>query len=235
MLLEVNNLVAGYQGVSALHGISMAVDRGEVVAVVGSNGAGKSTLLKTLAGILRPESGEILFKGTNISREPPHRIVQKGIVMVPEGRLLFGRLTVEQNLILGAYTKKSSTVRSEILEEVYQLFPRLVERKKQLAGTLSGGEQQMVAIARGLMSRPELLLLDEPSLGLMPKMVELIFDMINQIKRRGLTILLVEQNVQEALEIADRGYVLQTGKIVSTGRSSDLLSSELIKRAYLGL
>ncbi|MGQ9824291.1 MAG: ABC transporter ATP-binding protein [Desulfotomaculales bacterium] len=234
-MLLVKELAVGYKGMPAVHDVSFEVREGEIVAIVGANGAGKSTILRAISGLLKPARGEINFLGQNISQWPPHRIVAAGIAHVPEGRLTFARMTVEQNLALGAYTVSSGAQKEALREEVYALFPRLRERRLQIAGTLSGGEQQMLAIARGLMSAPRLVLLDEPSLGLMPKLVDQIFDFVRQIKERGKTILLVEQNVREALELADRGYVLQTGRIVAEGTGKELLESDLVRRAYLGI
>ncbi len=235
MLLEVKDIVAGYSGVPAIHGVSFSIEEGEIVSMVGANGAGKSTILKTVSGLLRPERGTITFAGQRADGLPPHRLVAMGIAHVPEGRRLFARMTVQQNLIMGAYTQRSEAERAETLAEIYEIFPILKERRTQLAGTMSGGEQQMLAIARGMMSRPRLLMLDEPSLGLMPKLVTQIFELIRRIAARGTTILLVEQNVREALELCDRGYVLQTGKVVAEGTGDELLGSELVKKAYLGL
>lgn len=234
-MLRVKEIAAGYKGMPAVHDVSFEVREGEIVAVVGANGAGKSTILRAVSGLVKVTRGEINFLGQNISQWPPHRIVAAGIAHVPEGRLTFARMTVEQNLALGAYTISSAAEKDSLLEEVYTLFPRLQERRFQVAGTLSGGEQQMLAIARGLMSAPRLMLLDEPSLGLMPKLVDLIFDFVRRIKEKGKTILLVEQNVREALELADRAYVLQTGRIVAQGTGEELLASDLVRRAYLGM
>ncbi|BDG62379.1 ABC transporter ATP-binding protein [Caldinitratiruptor microaerophilus] len=234
-MLEVHDLHAGYRGTLVLQGVSLEVRQGEVVALLGSNGTGKSTLVRAVSGVIRPARGTITFRGERIDGLPAHRIVGKGIAHVPEGRLVFPRLTVEQNLLLGAYTKKDPQRRRVALERVFALFPRLQERRRQLAGTLSGGEQQMLAIARGLMSEPQLLMLDEPSLGVMPKLVTEILEMVRRIAREGTTVLLVEQNVREALEIADRAYVLQTGRIVLEGTGAELLDSELVRKAYLGL
>lgn len=234
-MLQVTDLKAGYKGMPAIHGISFSVREGEVVAIIGANGAGKSTILRALSGLVTPSEGEINFLGQNITRWPPHRIVAAGIAHVPEGRLTFARMTVDQNLALGAYTVSSQEKREKLREEAYTLFERLRERRQQQAGTMSGGEQQMLAIARGIMSSPHLLLLDEPSLGLMPKLVSGIFDMIRQIKESGRTILLVEQNVREALELADRAYVLQSGRIVAEGTGKELLESDLVRKAYLGI
>jgi ABC-type branched-chain amino acid transport systems, ATPase component len=234
-MLQVKDLNLGYKGTPAIHGISFDIQAGEVVAVVGANGAGKSTILRGISGIIRPQSGEIKFLGQPIHSKPAHEIVGMGIAHVPEGRLTFARMTVEQNLKLGAFTEKSPDAAAARLETVFDLFPRLRERRTQFAGTLSGGEQQMLVIARGLMSAPKLLMLDEPSLGIAPKIVTQIFDFIRRIKESGNTILLVEQNVREALELADRAYVLQTGRIVADGTGRELLASDLVRKAYLGL
>ncbi|RLG67515.1 MAG: branched-chain amino acid ABC transporter ATP-binding protein [Methanobacteriota archaeon] len=234
-MLEVKNIKVCYDDVPALHDVSFEVREGEIVSIVGSNGAGKSTILKTISGLLHPVSGEIRFEGERIDRDPPYAIVAKGIAHVPEGRRIFSRMTVLENLLLGAYTRKSQEERAETLERIFELFPILKERRNQRAGTLSGGEQQMLAIARGLMSRPKLLMLDEPSLGLMPILVTKLFDTIKRINEEGITILLVEQNVREALELADRAYVLVTGNIVLEGTGRELLEAEMVKKAYLGM
>ena len=234
-MLEVKNIRVCYDEVPALHDVSFQVNEGEIVSIVGSNGAGKSTILKTISGLLHPVSGEIWFNGERIDRYPPYAIVAKGIAHVPEGRRIFSRMTVLENLLLGAYTRKSQAERAETLERIFELFPILAERKNQRAGTLSGGEQQMLAIARGLMSRPKLLMLDEPSLGLMPILVTKLFDTIKRINEEGITILLVEQNVREALELADRAYVLVTGTIALEGTGEELLENEMVKKAYLGM
>ncbi|MDR3561158.1 MAG: ABC transporter ATP-binding protein [Negativicutes bacterium] len=234
-MLQAKDLKLGYKGTPAIHGITFGVNAGEVIAVVGANGAGKSTILRGISGVIPPLGGEIEFCGQRLNGMPAHKIVSLGIAHVPEGRLTFARMTVEQNLLLGAYTVKSEAEATGRLEEMYDLFPRLKERRTQLAGTMSGGEQQMLVIARGLMSDPKLLMLDEPSLGIAPKVVMQIFDFLRQVKATGKTILLVEQNVREALELADRAYVLQTGRIVAEGSGEELLGSDLVRKAYLGL
>ncbi len=235
MMLRVNDIHCGYDNVPVIFGASLEVAEGELVAIVGANGAGKSTAMRTIAGLMHPTRGSIEFMGENISRTPAHTTLKKGISFVPEGRRLFAKLTVRQNLELGAFTEKDRKVVEERLEEVYQLFPLLKERSRQTAETLSGGEQQMCAIARGMMSKPRLLMLDELSLGLMPALVEKVINAVVQINRRGTTVLLVEQMVQEALEVADRGYVIQTGRIVQSGPARDLLESEEVRKAYLGM
>ncbi|GAW91922.1 ABC transporter ATP-binding protein [Calderihabitans maritimus] len=235
MLLQVKDLKSGYKGVPAIHDVSFEIKKGEIVVIVGGNGAGKSTILRTISGLIRPTGGEIVFDGRRIDQLPAHEVVAAGIAHVPEGRWIFGRMTVQQNLILGAYTQKSEEERLKTLEMIYRIFPRLKERREQVAGTMSGGEQQMLAIARGLMSRPKLLMLDEPSLGIMPKLVMEILEMIREINQRGTTILLVEQNVHAALKLADRAYVLQTGRIVAEGAGRELMEDERIRKAYLGM
>jgi branched-chain amino acid transport system ATP-binding protein len=234
-VLEVRSINVSYNGTPVIYDASIVVQRGEVVSIVGSNGAGKTTLLKTISGILHPTFGKIFFEGTEIDTLPPHEIVKLGIAHVPEGRRIFGRLTVLENLGLGAYTKRSRQQRTMSLKQVFELFPILEEREAQIAGTLSGGEQQMLAIARALMAKPKLLMLDEPSLGLMPKLVTHIFEIVKEINQQGTSVLLVEQNVREALEIANRAYVLQTGKILVEGTGSELLETDLIRKAYLGM
>ncbi|TMJ16448.1 MAG: ABC transporter ATP-binding protein [Bacillati bacterium ANGP1] len=234
-MLEVAAIVAAYGEVRALWDVSLRVDEGEVVTLLGANGAGKTTTMRVLSGLLRPLSGSVTFAGRGIHRLAPPRIVQAGLVQIPEGRRLWPRMTVLENLELGAYAPHLRARRRETQDWVFSLFPRLAERRRQLAGTLSGGEQQMLAIGRGLMSRPRLLMLDEPSLGLAPILVREVFTIIGQINARGVTVLLVEQNVRQALEIAHRGYVLETGRVVRSGSARDLLEDPEIKRAYLGL
>jgi branched-chain amino acid transport system ATP-binding protein len=235
-MLEIRNASIGYKGgVVAVQDVSFNVKEGEVVALVGSNGAGKSTILRAISGLLKPQSGEILLNGEPLHTVPAYDIVRKGIAMVPEGRQLFGRLSVIDNLLLGAYAVESKEETEKTLREVLALFPRLEERKGQRAETLSGGEQQQLAIGRGLMSRPKLLMLDEPSLGIMPKLVSEIFRTVQEISKNGVTVLLVEQNVHEALHIAHRAYVLQTGRIVLEGNGKDLLQSDMVRQAYLGM
>ncbi|MBI5967670.1 MAG: ABC transporter ATP-binding protein [Deltaproteobacteria bacterium] len=235
-MLRVERIKVSYDEVPALHEVSFKVESGQIVSIVGANGAGKSTILKAISSALHPDEGAIFFEDQRLDQIPAHRVVEMGIAHVPEGRRLFSRLTVKQNLTLGAYTKKSLEHREATLRRIFQLFPVLQERQNQRAGTLSGGEQQMLAIARGLMSKPKLLMLDEPSMGIMPKLITEIFEMIQRMnKEEGITILLVEQNVQEALELAHYAYVLQTGRIIMEGKPSDLLQTDLIKKAYLGL
>jgi branched-chain amino acid transport system ATP-binding protein len=236
VLLGVRDLHVAYgSGVRALQGLSLEVRAGELVALVGANGAGKTTLLKSIAGLLRPQRGEIAFGGARIDGVDAPDRVRLGIALVPEGRRLFARLSVSENLTLGTYIDPDPGHRHETLERVYALFPVLRDRAAQRAGTLSGGEGQMLAIARALMSRPRLLMLDEPSLGIMPRMVDAILAVLGRLRGAGLTILLVEQNVPAALEVADRGYVVQTGRIVLSGPSGDLRDSDLVKKAYLGM
>ncbi|HLW61381.1 MAG TPA: ABC transporter ATP-binding protein [bacterium] len=234
-LLEVDSIVAGYGQVRALWDVSLIVDDGEIVSLLGANGAGKTTTMRVLSGLLRPQAGTVTFGGRVIHRLPSPRIVEAGLVQIPEGRRLWPRMTVLETLELGAYAPPLRARKQETLDWVLSLFPRLRERRTQLAGTLSGGEQQMLAIGRGLMSRPRLLMLDEPSLGLAPILVRDVFAIIREINARGVTVLLVEQNVRQALEIAHRGYVLETGRIVRAGSAADLLNDPEIKRAYLGI
>ena len=232
-MLKVNDINVYYGAIHAIKGVSFEVNGGEVVTLIGANGAGKSTILNTVCGLLRSRTGSIEFLDKNLAAVPAHKIVEMGMAHVPEGRRVFQQMTVEENLEMGAYTQARSTIAPN-LERVYQQFPRLKERRKQVAGTLSGGEQQMLAMGRGLMSSPRLLMLDEPSMGLAPILVEQIFEIIKQLHQAGTTILLVEQNARMALSVADRGYVLETGKIVATGTGDELLHDEAVKRAYLG-
>jgi branched-chain amino acid transport system ATP-binding protein len=233
-LLEVKNLKVGYGGIKALKGIDLTVAPGELVALIGSNGAGKTTTLKALAGLLHPSSGEIFYNGKSLHNIPAHRRVCDGLALVPEGRGIFARLTVAENLQMGAYIRNDTVQIGADLERMYALFPRLAERRAQPAGTLSGGEQQMVAMARALMSRPKLLMLDEPSMGLAPMMVTKIFETIRDISAQGVSILLVEQNAKLALEVAQRGYVLESGLITLSDSAAYLLGSDEVRRAYLG-
>jgi branched-chain amino acid transport system ATP-binding protein len=234
-MLKVSEIEVRYSGVPIIHNVSLEVGMGELVSVVGANGAGKSTLLKTVAGALHPSKGSIQFEDREVSHLSTADIVRMGITYIPEARLIFGPLTVEENLEIGAYVLKDDDAEKKNLEVVYQLFPRLKERRLQQGGTLSGGEQQMLAIGRGLMSNPKLLMLDEPSLGLMPKLVDEMLEAVAKLKEAGKTILLVEQNVREALELSDRGYVLQTGRTIHQGTGKELLNTEVIKKAFLGL
>ena len=234
-MLSVRGISVGYKELLAVQNVSFEVREGEVVSLVGSNGAGKSTIIKTIAGLLHPKAGEIYFDKEPIHLTPPYEIVKKKISMIPEGRRLFGRLSALDNLLLGSYALQSKEEIQKALESVFELFPILRERRNQRADTLSGGEQQQLAIARGLMSRPSLLMLDEPSLGLMPKLLSEIFKIIHEISQNGVTVLMVEQNVFEALQISHRAYVLQTGRIVLEGRGEDLLKSDLVRKAYLGM
>jgi len=234
-VLKVKSIEVFYGDLQALRGVSLEVNRGEVVSILGSNGAGKSTTLMAISGILKPRRGEILFEQDLIHRYPSSRIVALGIVQIPEGRQIFPTLTVIENLEMGAQFPKAKKMRNETLGWVFKLFPRLEERKGQLAGTLSGGEQQMLAIGRGLMSLPTLLMLDEPSLGLSPLLVKSIFDIIREINRQGTTILLVEQNVFHSLSLSDRAYVLENGSVVMSGTGKDLLTDPHIRQSYLGL
>ena len=233
-MLEIKDLKVSYGMIQAIKGISFEVNKGEVIALIGANGAGKTTILHTITGLLSADSGSVTYEGKDITRMPGHKIVSMGIAHVPEGRRVFANMTVLQNLKLGAYTRKDKAEIAETLEMVYTRFPRLKERKNQLAGTLSGGEQQMLAMGRALMSHPKIILMDEPSMGLSPIFVNEIFDIIEEVSKSGTTVLLVEQNAKKALSIADRGYVLETGKIVKEGKASDLLNDEAVKKAYLG-
>jgi branched-chain amino acid transport system ATP-binding protein len=234
-ILEVRNIKVRYSGLPVIQGLSLSVNSGETVCVVGSNGAGKSTLLRAIMGTQRAFEGKILFSGREIQRLRTEEIVRLGIVYVPEEKMLFRPLAVEENLMLGAYILADPQRVKENLDFVYTLFPRLKERRLQPASTLSGGEQQMVAIGRGLMSRPQILMLDEPSLGLAPKLVDEVLDTVRRLKAQGMTILLVEQNVREALDLADRGYVIQTGRIVGEGSGKELLASDQFRKAFLGI
>ncbi len=234
-MLDVNNIHSYYGNIHALKGISLTVEKGEIVTLIGANGAGKSTTLRTIMGILKPREGNVRLDGDELTRYKPHEIVYKGIAMVPEGRRVFARMSVTENLEMGAYSRSSKQEIAQDLERVFTLFPRLKERHSQLAGTLSGGEQQMLATARALMARPRILLMDEPSMGLAPVLVEVIFDTIQQINKDGTTILLVEQNALMALSIANRGYVLQSGEIVLQDKATNLKQNETVQKAYLGM
>lgn len=235
-MLNVSNIVTGYSGTLAvLHGVSFDVKGGEIVALLGSNGAGKTTTLRTLAGLMKPWSGSVQLKGEDISGLPAYEVVRKGLSLVPEGRLLFTKLTVHENLTMGAFTRKDKAEIADTLDMIYTLFPRVKERMRQQAGTLSGGEQQMVAIARGLMSKPDLLILDEPSLGLAPKLVKEVFAFVREINQTGVTILLVEQNVKETLALADRAFIIQDGKTTISGNSQELMGNDDVRKAYLGI
>lgn len=233
-MLQINDINVYYGNIHALKGVSLEINQGEIVTLIGANGAGKSTLLKTISGLLKPKNGEILFEGQSVAGNVAQAIVKKGISQVPEGRRVFSNMTVEENLELGAYLRKDKQGIREDFEKIYQLFPRLQERRKQQSGTLSGGEQQMLAMGRALMARPRLLLLDEPSMGLAPLLVKTIFRIIEEINHTGTTILLVEQNANMALSIADRAYVIEIGKIVASGSSEELNQSDQIRMAYLG-
>ena len=233
-MLKINDLVVRYGMIEAIKGINFEVNDGEIVTLIGANGAGKTTTMHTISGLLKPYAGSIMFDDVDISKKPSHDIVAMGIAQCPERRRVFASQSVEDNLMLGAYLRKNKSEIKEDLNKVYELFPRLLERKKQLAGTLSGGEQQMLAMGRALMSKPKILLLDEPSMGLSPLLVKEIFNIIKEINSQGTSILLVEQNAKMALAIADRAYVLETGKIVMSGTGEELLKSEDIKKAYLG-
>lgn len=233
-MLEVNDIHTYYGNIHALKGISIKVEEGEIVTLIGANGAGKTTTLRTISGILRPRKGNITFNGEDLSAYKAHELVYKGIAMVPEGRGIFAKLTVAENLDMGAYIRTDNQIKND-LERGFTIFPRLRERRSQIAGTLSGGEQQMLAMARALMARPRLLLLDEPSMGLAPILVESIFDTVQAINKEGTTILLVEQNALMALSIANRGYVLQTGQIVLSDSAASLSKNETVQKAYLGI
>ncbi len=232
-LLEVRDLRVAYGAIEAIKGISLDVEQGQVVTLIGTNGAGKTTTLRTLSGLLRPLAGEVVFDGQRLDRMAAHDVVKQGVAHAPEGRRIFPLMTVEENLELGAYSRKGQSIVKDV-DGVFERFPRLLERRAQKAGTLSGGEQQMLAIGRALMSRPRLLMLDEPSMGLAPLMIQLIFETIAELKEQGTTILLVEQNASAALSLADVGYVLETGRIVLTGPGRELLADENVRKAYLG-
>lgn len=234
-LLQLENVTAYYGDLQALFGVSLRVFAGEIVTLIGANGAGKTTTLRVISGIKRPAAGALRFSGQDVARVPAHRMVELGISHVPEGRQVFPFMTVRENLSLGAYTPRSRAHMKESLQEQLTLFPRLAERMNQLAGTLSGGEQQMVAIARGLMARPKLLLLDEPSLGLAPKIVDEVFEKIQEVRNTGITMLIVEQNVVSGLSISDRGYVIQHGSVLIEDTAKNLLSNEMVRAAYLGI
>lgn len=233
-MLEVKDLKVNYGMIQAIKGVSFHVEQGEVIALIGANGAGKTTILHTITGLLSPKEGSVVFEGTDITKIPAHKIVSMGMAHVPEGRRVFANLTVLQNLKMGAYTRKDKAEIQETLEMIYKRFPRLEERQNQLAGTLSGGEQQMLAMGRALMSHPKIIFMDEPSMGLSPIYVNEIFQIIQDVSKSGTTVLLVEQNAKKALSIADRAYVLETGNIVLEGRASTLLDNDDIKKAYLG-
>ena len=233
MLLEVKDIQVYYGAIHAIKGVSFEVNEGEIVTLIGANGAGKTTTLDTIAGLLRSRGGDIVFQGESIAHKAPHLIVKDGLALVPEGRRVFAQMTVEENLEMGAFTRTNSTVEPG-LEKVYELFPRLKERRRQIAGTLSGGEQQMLAMGRALMSAPKLMMLDEPSMGLAPILVEQVFDIIQSLHKAGTTILLVEKNAQMALSIADRAYVLENGKVSLSGTGEELAKSEQVQKAYLG-
>lgn len=233
-MLEVNDIQVYYGMIKAIKGVSFHVDAGEVIALIGANGAGKTTILHTISGLLTPKTGNVIFEGSDITKIPGHKIVSMGMAHVPEGRRVFAQLSVLQNLKMGAYTRKDKNEIAQTLKTVFERFPRLEERQNQLAGTLSGGEQQMLAMGRALMSHPKLILMDEPSMGLSPIFVNEIFDIIQEVSKSGTTVLLVEQNAKKALSIADRAYVLETGNIVLEGSAEELMNNDAIKKAYLG-
>jgi len=232
-MLKVNNINVYYGSIHAVKDVSFEVHQGEVVTLIGANGAGKSTILQTVSGLLRSKTGSVEFLGEQLDGIPAHKVVNKGLAHVPEGRRVFQQMTVEENLEMGAYTRPNIEI-ADSIADVYERFPRLKERRKQIAGTLSGGEQQMLAMGRALMSKPQLLMLDEPSMGLAPLLIEQIFSIIKELHAAGTTILLVEQNAQMALSVADRGYVLETGRLVTTGTGAELLNDDAVKKAYLG-
>ena len=232
-ILKVDDIHVYYGSIHAVKGVSFEVNEGEVVTLIGANGAGKSTILNTVSGLLHPKTGSVVFEGRDLKGVAPHKIVEYGLAQVPEGRHIFQQMSVEENLQMGAYTQPNATVEPGIAD-VYERFPRLAERRRQIAGTLSGGEQQMLAMGRALMSKPKLLMLDEPSMGLAPILVEQIFDIIRELHSAGTTILLVEQNAQAALSVADRAYVLETGRISLTGTGAELMASDAVRKAYLG-
>ncbi|GFE58302.1 ABC transporter ATP-binding protein [Geobacter sp. AOG1] len=234
-MLAIDKLNFSYGDMQVLWDVDLTVNEGEIVTVVGANGAGKSTTLKNVSRLVKWESGSITFNGTDLARHEPHEVVEMGIVQVPEGRKIFPEMTVVENLRMGSFIKSARPDRDANIDRVFQLFPRLKEREKQLGGTMSGGEQQMLAIARGLMANPKLILLDEPSLGLAPLLVKFIFDIILEINKQGVTVLLVEQNVYQSLRIAHRAYVLETGRVVLTGKGEELLNDEHVKKAFLGM
>ena len=233
-MLTIKDLEVYYGVIQAIKGVSFEVNQGEVIALIGANGAGKTTIIHTITGLISPKKGSVLFEGNELTKMPAHKIVSLGMAHVPEGRRVFADLSVYENLRMGAYTRKDKGEIEATLEKVYDRFPRLKERRNQMAGTLSGGEQQMLAMGRALMSKPKILLMDEPSMGLSPIMVNEIFSIIQEVSDSGTTVLLVEQNAKKALAIADRGYVLETGKIVLEGKASDLLNDDSVKKAYLG-
>ena len=231
-ILEIKNLVVSYGGIEAVKGIDLKVEEGKIVTLIGANGAGKSTILKTISGLLHTKTGSVSFQDHNLKSAPPHKIVEMGIAHVPEGRRVFSRMSVEENLEMGAYADPAGM--EETMKDVYKRFPRLDERRRQLAGTLSGGEQQMLAVGRALMAKPKMILMDEPSMGLSPLLVKEIFAIIQEVNKQGITILLVEQNAKMALAISDRAYVLETGNISIEGNAADLLNDPRVKKAYLG-
>lgn len=233
-MLEVNNLQVYYGVIQAIKNVSFSVNEGEVIALIGANGAGKTTILHTITGLITPKNGEVLYEGVNLQKMPAHKIVSLGMAHVPEGRRVFSQLSVYENLLMGAYTRNDKAEIDDTLEKVYTRFPRLKERRNQAAGTLSGGEQQMLAMGRALMSKPKIILMDEPSMGLSPILVEEVFDIISSISKSGTTVLLVEQNAKKALSISDRAYVLETGNVVLEGDAKELMNNESVKKAYLG-